>query len=289
MKLSVSTGCAAPLPLALSLPRFAEAGFQGVELVLDPRSMLGAAQAVRRQVQRSGLRLFSVHPPFIKAGRWRNEGVVAPQQVELAAELGAALTLVHPPGTADWEDQETLHYLRGLDAAQERGQQLGVRLAMETAGRRWHGDHRRLLLHPAELKAWTEQRGLGLVLDVAHVGTLDPTLEAARPLLAADLAGVHLSDVSRPHEEWRRGLWGRFGSTHQMPGEGMLPLTTFLGDLAASGFAGYMTLEVSPLHLAVWDARAMVRRLRQAVEFVRCAWRASATAREEVSGCSVGS
>jgi len=273
VRLSISTGSLYPYPLPLALHWIAEAGFEGLELVVGPELLWGGADWVRRQVREAGLEIFSVHPPFLKVASWANEGEAAARQVELAAELAAPLTMIHPPAASRWEDPSAQRYLRGLEAGLVAAESLGVCLAIETAGRRWHGDAGRLLLDPAELAAFVEERGLGVVLDVTHVGTLDPTLESADVLLGPRLAGIHLSDMGGEANDWHGGTLGRFTTTHRMPGEGILPLKLILRRLSEIEFAGPVTLEVSPLHLGVWRPHQLTKRLQQATAFVRNGWR----------------
>ncbi len=139
-------------------------------------------------------------------------------------------------------------------------------------GRRWRGDTRRLLLDPEELATFAEEWDLGIVLDVTHVGSLDPTLASAEVFLGPRLLGIHLSDMARdPGDPLRRAL-GRFATTHRLPGKGILPLRDLLRRLASVGFAGPVTLEVSPAYLSVWRPWALERTLRDAVTAVRDGW-----------------
>ncbi|MGQ9585265.1 MAG: sugar phosphate isomerase/epimerase family protein [Anaerolineae bacterium] len=273
MRLSISTGSLLPYPLPVALSRIARAGFEGIELVLGPETFLMGAGWVRGQVRKVGLEILSVHPPFLKVASWANEGEALARQVEWAAQLEAPLTLIHPPAASRWDAPSAQRYLRGLEAGCTTAQRLGVQVAIETAGRRWQGDTDRLLLKPRELAAFVAARDLAVVLDVTHVGTLDPTLRSAEVLFGPRLAGIHLSDMVREASQGRRGFLARFMATHRMPGDGVLPLEPTLKRLATSGFAGPVTLEVNPQHLVVWHRRRLARNLRQAAAFVRDAWR----------------
>ncbi|MGC8839398.1 MAG: TIM barrel protein, partial [Anaerolineae bacterium] len=172
----------------------------------------------------------------------------------------------------------------GLEEGVSVARRLGIQVAIETAGRRWRGDARRLLLDPRELAAFVEEWDLGVVLDVTHAGSLDPTLASAEVFLGPRLLGVHLSDMARePHDPLRRAL-GRFATTHRLPGRGVLPLQDLLRRLAAMGFAGPVTLEVSPVYLSVWRPWDLERTLRGAAAAVRDGWERPRDGAEEHAG-----
>ncbi|MBC7223238.1 MAG: sugar phosphate isomerase/epimerase [Anaerolineae bacterium] len=272
MNWSISTGCLVPLPWWRFLPHLRRAGFAGLEWVIGPEALWWRPERIGEAVRRAGLRVFSVHPPFAKFGPWANEGEALARQVRLSAAVGAPLTLIHPPQASDWRAPSARRWRRGLEAGLALAGRLGVRVAIETAGRRWRGDAQRLLLAPEDLAAFVEEWDLGVVLDVTHVGSLDPTLALAEPLIGPRLAGIHLSDMGHAAEDWGRGTLGRFASTHRLPGEGILPLRALLARLEGMGFAGPVTLEVSPVHLAVWRPRELERRLRDAVHTLQDGW-----------------
>ncbi|MGQ9594730.1 MAG: sugar phosphate isomerase/epimerase family protein [Anaerolineae bacterium] len=272
MNLSLSTGSLAPLPWWRFLPCLRRAGFEGVEWVVGPELLWQRPEEIGGMVRRAGLAVFSVHPPFAKVGRWANEGEALARQVRLTAAIGAPLTLIHPPQDADWQASGAQRWRRGLEAGLDLARRLGVRVALETAGRRWRGEARRLLLDPEELAAFAEEWDLGVVLDVTHVGSLDPSLASAEVLLGPRLLGVHLSDMAQePHDPVRRAL-GRFATTHRLPGEGILPLQDLLRRLAGMGFAGPVTLEASPAYLALRRPWGLERTLRDAAAAVRDGW-----------------
>jgi sugar phosphate isomerase/epimerase len=54
-----------------------------------------------------------------------------------------------------------------------------------------------------------------------------------------------------------------------MPGEGDLPLRQLLAKMAADGYDGLITMELHPREVGLIGRRRQVRRLRQALEFVR--------------------
>jgi sugar phosphate isomerase/epimerase len=72
-----------------------------------------------------------------------------------------------------------------------------------------------------------------LVLDTSHAAVAKHDPIEVRRLFGERLRHVHLSDNA-----------GRGWDSHLPPGEGVLDLDRFLGDLAGSGFDGAVSLEV---------------------------------------------
>lgn len=284
MNLSISTGSLYPLPWWRLLPHLRRAGFAGVEWVIGPELLWQRPEEVGEAIRRAGLAVFSVHPPFAKVGRWANEGEALERQVRLTAAVGAPLTLIHPPQDADWRAPGAQRWQRGLEKGVSLARRLGIQVAIETAGRRWRGDARRLLLAPTELAAFADEWDLGVVLDVTHVGSLDPSLASAGALLGPRLLGIHLSDLAREPSDLLRRALGRFATTHRLPGKGILPLRDLLQRLASAGFAGPVTLEVSPAHLSVWRPWLLERTLRDAAAAARDGWERPRDGAEEEAG-----
>jgi sugar phosphate isomerase/epimerase len=54
-----------------------------------------------------------------------------------------------------------------------------------------------------------------------------------------------------------------------MPGQGVLPLVEFMHTLLAQGYAGVLTLEVSPMALGAWRPSRAGQRLASLVQSMR--------------------
>ena len=120
--------------------------------------------------------------------------------------------------------------------------------ALHRLGRRWN---------PARWNTIGEfARFPRLTLDTTHLGTwgLDPTEVYAQ--LAGRVCHVHLSNFD--------------GQEHRRPETGHLRLDRLLGRLAADGFAGTVTLELSPDTLGAGQPDAAVlSRLRGSLDYCR--------------------
>jgi sugar phosphate isomerase/epimerase len=96
-----------------------------------------------------------------------------------------------------------------------------------------------------------------LVLDTSHAAVARHDLVGIRRRFGDRLRHVHLSDNL-----------GRGWDNHMPPGEGVLPLDDFLADLAASDYAGSVSLEVD-LRRAAGDParlRDVMSSMRERVE-----------------------
>ena len=101
--------------------------------------------------------------------------------------------------------------------------------------------------------------GLGdVTLDTSHVGASGVDLMEAYAKLADQLRHVHLSDSD---------LSG--GDQHRLPGKGTLPLKEFLAAIEGGGYPGAVSLELKPWPLGAPDPDVILKRMREALRFVR--------------------
>jgi sugar phosphate isomerase/epimerase len=109
-----------------------------------------------------------------------------------------------------------------------------------------------------------------MTLDTAHVGTWELDLLESLDFFDGRLANVHLSDLKAvPHWVLAQPRLHSYLRQHQFPGTGVLPLRECLQELAARGYDGPITFELSPLAIDAWLPWRVERRLRKAVQFVR--------------------
>jgi sugar phosphate isomerase/epimerase len=86
---------------------------------------------------------------------------------------------------------------------------------------------------------------------------------------------VHLSDLRPPPWPLSTPHLHTYLKHHQIPGNGQLPLADFLGRLAADGYCGPITLEISPVALCIWWPPSVKSRLARCVAYVRRTLRTS--------------
>lgn len=249
--------------LAEKLAAIAAAGFEGVEIFeADLLTYDATPREVGRMVRDAGLAL-TLFQPFRDF-----EGMPEPQRArafdraerkfDLMGELGAELMLVC--------SNTSVVSLGGIDRAAgdlralgERAAARGIRVGFEAlAWGRHVNDHR----DAWEIVRRADHPAVGLILDSFHTLArgLDPT--SIRAIPADKLFLVQLADA--PALEMDLLQWSRH--YRNMPGEGDLPVKAFLAAVVATGYDGWLSLEIfndqfrggSPRAISVDGHRSLV-------------------------------
>lgn len=265
MRISLSTGTFYHRGLDYTLRVARESGFDGVEYVVGPDYFLHGTTWLQDAVRAAGLPVLSVHPPFSLLARlpfipWPRRILRSlPRVTSLAERLGAELVVSHTVFLMSERSPRAFRYLEALRLAREAGGGIAIGIESNQYTRR----RRRYLLDDlATLVAFAGKHEYGITFDTCHAGANREDLLEDYALVRPLLANVHLSDVV-----WR----GDQPHTHLVPGEGELPLRAFLGALAADGYDGLVTMEIHPWYVSQLNTAHAIRRLAQAVEFVRAA------------------
>jgi sugar phosphate isomerase/epimerase len=269
MKFSLSTGTLYVYPLAWIFRWAREAGFDGVELVVNPEAIVRGGQAVRRLAEAEAVEVFSVHPTLVPFPGWRERhGGVAPT-IRLAQEVGAGLVIMHTPRSVSLDEGEGLAFRQRIEVWQGRLVGSSLQLAIENKAVRSER-HRHFALTPlARLRAFADRYDLGLVLDTTHAATAGEDLLHARQVFDGRLANVHLSDMGGWIPFAAFSLARTFLGEHRFPGTGDLALAALLADLSRNRYMGPVTLEVNPWSARAWWPPAVRRRLTRAVEWMK--------------------
>lgn len=263
MRFLLSTGSLYTYGLERCFDLAAQTGFDGMELLVDPRWDTRQPAYVRQLVERFGLPVVVVHSPFAfhMPGWPQAEEQRVQKSLGLARKLGAERVVAHLPlrtgriGLQLGRSQVTLpwpgwrgheSYRRWLDRDYPAFQAATpISLCLENMpahrwlGRDWNFYH------------WNHPTGLArfpnLTMDTTHLGTwgLDPVEFFDR--LAGHIRHVHLSNFD--------------GREHRRPQDGVLSLDRLLQRLAQVGFSGTISLETSPdaLDAGKRDARVVAR------------------------------
>ena len=251
-----STGSLHPFGLERIFGWAAEAGFDGVEVMMDDRWDTHQPAYLAELVEQHGLPILALHPPIYQ-GAWRlgrEETLV--RSARLARRVSCPLVVAHPPPPGP----PLRRWAAGpLAAARE-----DVTVAVENMPANSPGFFRvrRGSCHLPEHLA-----GVGdVTLDTSHVGASGVDLLAAREALAGQLRHVHLSDSNL--------VVGK--DDHRLPGKGRLPLKPFLAALAADGYPGAVSLELKPWPLGTPDPEVILARMRAALGYTRDGLRGTA-------------
>jgi sugar phosphate isomerase/epimerase len=247
--LACSTAAFFARPVRDAFAAIADAGFDGVEVMVGRDPATQDAERLRRLSDEHGLAIRALHAPFLIVSRrvWGTDPVgKVYRAIELAERADVPLVVVHPPfrwqaGYRRWVDER-------LGRLSER---TGVRVAVENMFpiplRR-----RPIALHAHDVLGDLD-RFPHVVLDTSHAGVSGLDLLECYRALRDRLAHVHLSNNA-----------GRGWDSHASVESGVLPIGDLLDALAADGFARTVSLE---LDLRPWldDAaglRGVLRRNR---------------------------
>jgi sugar phosphate isomerase/epimerase len=265
----LSTGTLYAYPLRSVFRWARQAGFDGLELVINPEAAMRGGRAVRRLAQAQGVEIFSAHPTVLPLPGWRERDGGMARTIGLAQEAGIGLVVMHTPRSESLDEGEGLVFRQRIEAWQKQLAGSGLQLAVENkaihAEHHWH-----YALTPlARLRAFADRYDLGLVLDTAHAGTAGEDLIHASRLFARRLLNVHLSDLGGRFPLATLPPVHRFFGEHRFPGEGDLALSALLADLGSNHYAGLVTLEVTPWSVRAWWPPAVRRHLARASEWMK--------------------
>ena len=245
-----STGSLYPFGLERVCGWAAEAGFDGVEIMMDERWDTHQEFYLRDLVERHGLPILALHPP-LRRGAWG----LGPEETlvrvaRLAGRMEVPVVVAHPPPPGrpleKWKDGT-------LREAREQG----VLVAVENMPRSEAGGLFRVRRRSCYLPEHLADIG-DVTLDTSHAGASRVDLLRAHSVLAGQLRHVHLSDSNLEA--------GR--DEHRLPGKGQLPLKPFLAALGVSGYRGAVSLELKPWPLGTPDPEVILERMRAARRFV---------------------
>jgi sugar phosphate isomerase/epimerase len=243
-------------PLDDVFPLVAETGFDGIEIMVTKDPDTREPERLRGLVEETGVPIEAIHAPFLMMTRrvWGRDPIgKIDRAVELAEAVEAPLVVVHPPYR--WQAA----YRRWLrDELPSIADRTHVRVAVENMfplrlrGRKVGAFH--------AIRTLEDLEGFGhVVLDTSHAAVAGLDLLDALERLGERLAHVHLSNNA-----------GRGWDSHLPLDEGVLPIDAFLEALAASGYAGAISLEID-LRRHLDDPQALRRTLAASRE--RCAAR----------------
>jgi sugar phosphate isomerase/epimerase len=245
-----STGSLYPFGLDRSFAWAAQAGYDGVEIMMDERWDTHQHAYLSHLAGRHGIPVLVLHTPLFK-GAWRLEpGETLVRSAGLAGKVGVPVVIVHPPPPG----RPLSRWAKGpLKQARTHTVSVAVENMPRPEARHVFSIRRRSCFRPEHLF------GLGdVTLDTSHVAASGLDLMEVYGKLASQLRHVHLSDSD---------LTG--GDQHRLPGKGKLPLKEFLSRLGESDYPGVVSLELKPWPLGTPDPEVIQKRMREALRFTR--------------------
>lgn len=212
-------------PLDWLFDAFAEAGFEGVEVLFAHDPQTREPERIERLKADTGLDVPVVHGPYmLLLRRVLGSSFIdkTRRSLEIAAEIGAHTMVAHAPFR--WERKSCGWLAREAEAeADEIGPSLGVENLFPVAGRAFSS-----VITPQQMAPFGN-----LVFDTSHFGVAGIDLLEAWEAIGDRVVHLHVSDNH-----------GTGRDSHAPIGSGVLPLAEFLSHVGASGYAGTVTLEL---------------------------------------------
>lgn len=270
MEILLSTGSLSPRTLATAARIARAAGADGLELLLNNALLADGPERAVRLAAAHGMPIRSVHPPLrlIGAEQYVHDDLIA--SAEFARGIAECRTLVmHSVGGAGLHTERGRAFLHTVTVVTNALGKRGPRLALENRGTVHPRPKLDFLDKLPNLYRVCEEWDLGIVLDTSHAASFGLNIVAALDIVGSCLVNVHLSDRREEPSAITSSWWNSLTREHQVPGNGALPLGAFLRKLKAKQYRGAITLELSPLAVAAWNARRATDTIGAAVAFVQ--------------------
>ena len=236
----------------------AEAGFDGIEVMITSDRRTHDVQVLRELSERYGMPVLSIHAPVLLFSSYvfgRNPLVKLRRSVELAVAVGATTVVVHPPYR--WQRRSAALF---VDTVRQLSAHYGMRIAVEnmfpvTRGGREH-DPFAPSWNPGNLDVDA------LTLDFSHAGMSGHSAADLAAQWGDRLQHVHLCDASSTQ------AGGSLLDEHLVPGRGAQPVADVLRSLDEAGFDGHIIAEINSRACGRDDA-LRVEWLRETLRFAR--------------------
>ena len=235
LKISLSSGSLFTLPMRRAFELSAEAGFDGVELIINQDFQRVNPVKVVRSLQEIAP-INSIHAPFMPLDGWGGPIQSLFHSIELAADTGIPLVNFHPPSWMGMEIGFWRWLYRIRDFQKEIGLDGEVLVTIENMpciGR--FKVNPNILAATRDMVSFIHDHNLFLTFDTTHMGSGKANFINDFYLFyeSGRIRNIHFSDYG-------------FDREHLIPGHGRLPLTRFLNHLKNTDYQGCVTLEIDP-------------------------------------------
>ena len=245
-------------PLAVSLPKIADLGYDGVELALLDRSQVDLPE-LKRLLSATGLSVPTVSTGQVLAAGRCSFAASDPATrakaetlfyglIDIAAELGAMINVGRVRGAVEGNGTRAEVEARVADSLVrmgDRAKKAGVGILLEPVNR-YEID---LINSCAEAVAFLDRfalESLRIMPDVFHMNIEDPSIEGSILRFSDRIGYVHFADSNR-----------------HFPGSGHLDFSATIGALRAVGYDGWIGAEILPYPDPDTAARGAVEYLRR--------------------------
>ncbi|QGY39631.1 TIM barrel protein [Pseudodesulfovibrio cashew] len=229
-RILLSAGCLFHLPLERIARIGRDAGFDGMELIMNSPDLVPGTGLERIS---EVLPIRSLHAPFRGWAAWGGHLASWKMTTALANSLGPADHItMHPPGSRLANMISNRWFEKAYDLPLLLDAKGRIRFSLENMPWAEGSPFGRDPLD--KLMDQCRDKNVGLTFDVCHMGVSGRDVMAAIRKVPLDLLyNVHFSDAVGYTE-------------HLTPGAGALPLGEFLAHLGKVGYSRYITLELEP-------------------------------------------
>lgn len=234
MKLILSAGSLYTLPAPKVFELAREAGFDGMEVIINHDFSTVNHLKYLRALQEI-LPVNSIHAPFFDVDGWGNKIDQLRICVDLALEADVPLINFHPPSWLALE-LKFWRWLKGIDDFQADLGQNRVAITIENMPCMPKSKLNAYMLStPEKMIPFLKGHNLYLTFDTAHCGSMHTSFinDFYTYYGSGMMRNIHFSDYAN-------------GEEHLMPGHGALPLTRFLNHLRETAYDHSLVLELSP-------------------------------------------
>ncbi len=257
MLISLSSGSLFTLPLKKVFELSAEAGFDGVELIINqdfqktsPSRLVASLQEITT--------IHSIHAPFMPLDGWGGPMDSLRICIELAVERGIPLVNFHPPSWMGFE----VGFWRWLYSVRDFQKELGRdgQVAVTLENMPWVGTFKinpHILSNTQRMIDFLHEHNLYLTFDCTHMGSGKANFINDFYLFyeSGRIRNIHFSDYGH-------------GREHLLPGHGILPLTRFLNHLRSTAYQSTVTLGLNPAEFPKAEAY-ILESLKEILAFLR--------------------
>lgn len=231
----------APIPVALSSASVyplsvhdafsiaRDLGYDGLEVMVTNNATSQNPQALQSLSERYGLPVLAIHAPTLLLTQqvWGSAWTKVERSVDMAAQLGAGVVVVHPPFR--WQSDYAESFVQGV---RDLSASSGIRIAVENMYP-WRVRGREA---KAYLPHWDpiDQAYDDVTWDLSHASTAGASSLAGVRSLGSRLRHLHLTDGNGTNRD-----------EHLIPGHGDQEAAQVLQFLAASEFDGVVVTEIS--------------------------------------------
>lgn len=229
-QVGLSTASVFPDPISAAFAAAAQAGYDGVEVLVHTDPNTQNIEALRFLMDKHQMPVLSVHSPclLVTAAVWSTDPLVKlSRSIEMAERLGAKVVVVHPPFV--WQRAAAATFTESVAELQAR---TDVVIAVENmfpvkvAGALVNSYRPHWDPVPAGHENFT--------LDLSHTATSQTDALDMFSHMGSRLAHLHLTDGS-----------GSAKDEHLVPGRGTQPCAEVLRRLGSRQFAGTVVVEIS--------------------------------------------